>query len=184
MSRLFPGGWRKGSGHRAHPVLSLTFGYGKSPWKLQLQCSSLTFPMRSLLFLLSLSFFIFFFLTAESISVLGSLCSKWVAFNSEFSWVTFGSQARDLLCSSHLLSLPPAPGLVTLGALQNTWAHHSFHTKLPFQRKSRLGLLLVNLSFSVECGKVRSACRADGKMFKRKGVWHGTGEINNEEGRF
>lgn len=44
--------------------------------------------------------------------------------------------------------------------------------------------MLVNLSFSMECGKTRSAWKVDGEMFKRKGTWHSPAEVNNEEGRF
>lgn len=55
-------------------------------------------------------------------------------------------------------------------------AHHSFHTKVLFQKKDgtvmQVALMPVNLSFSTECVKDRSACKVGqylmGGYFKNK----------------
>lgn len=77
-------------------------------WKIPLKIST---PMEFSNFSYEKPAFFFFF-AAESISVLGTVCYKLGLFNSEFSWVTFGSNVGDLLCSSHLFIPPPAPCLV------------------------------------------------------------------------
>lgn len=182
MSQLFPGDWMKGSSQRTHFVWSLTFRCGKSPWNPSTPMEFSNFSCEKLAF---------FFLLLKAFQFWGVYVTNGVFEILNFHGLHLetkqGICSTHPICSFHLL-LRVWSWQQMLGALEDTLAHHN---KLPFQKKkkkkapqSRLVLMLVNLSLSMECGKTRSAWKVDGKMFKWKGTWHSSAEGNNEEGRF
>lgn len=118
----------KGSGHRTHLVLSLTFGCGKFPLKTSnpMEFSNFSCEKPAL-----------FLLLWKAFQFRGLYVTNGLLLILNFQGL-HGSQVRGLLCSSHLLSPPPALCLVTradAGILGKYLGHITASTPNSFSNK-------------------------------------------------